>query len=219
MQRIAVLGLGHFGFHVATTLHELGHEVIALDSNREAVQNIMHRVTKAVVADATERKVLEELGLHEVNVAVVSFGTNFEASVLATLYLHELKVPRLVVKAVSEDQGRILLAIGASEVIHPERDSAIKTAHRIASPNLVDYLPLAKDYGIIELNTPHKFVGKTLVELQLRNRYEVQVLAIRSRSGGGAERFAPKANHELTDDDILVIMGPIRELEALQKLD
>jgi trk system potassium uptake protein TrkA len=218
MQRVAVLGLGHFGFHVATTLHELGNEVIALDSDREKVQEIMHKVTKAVVADATERKVLEELGIKDVDVAVISFGTNFEACILATLYLYELGIPRVVVKAVSEDQGRILERIGASEVIHPERDSAIKTARRISSPNLVDYLPLALDYGIIEINTPQAFVGKTLAELQLRNQYEVQVLAIKSRHGG-AERFVPKANHELSEDDILVIMGPIRELEALQKLD
>ncbi|HYE66772.1 MAG TPA: TrkA family potassium uptake protein, partial [Pyrinomonadaceae bacterium] len=168
MRRFAVIGLGHFGAHVARTLYEAGKSVIAIDLDGEAVQGLAEHSTQAVVADATERHTLESLGVGEVDAAIISLGSRMDVIILAALHLKEMGVPFIAVKALSEEHGRILRALGVHEVIHPEKEMAIRLANRLARTDVVDFLPLLPGYSIIEVKAPPEFVGRTLRDLALR---------------------------------------------------
>lgn len=216
LHRFAVLGLGHFGAHAARTLFEAGKEVIAIDQSSEAVQHISEFASQPVVADATERNTLESLGVNDVDCAIVSLGGRMDVSMLTALHLVEMGIPHIVVKALSEEHGRILSALGVHEVIHPEKDIAIRTASRLASADVVDFLPLMPGYSIREVKAPPEFVGKTLRELNLRNTLNLQLVAIQT---GDVERkinIMPHANDTILEGDILILLGEDRNLDRLR---
>ena len=179
MGQFSVIGVGNFGYYLGRHLYEKGHEVIALDINKGQVDKIKDFVSQAVVADATDRETMESLGIKEVDAAVVCIATRMQASILATLHVKELGVKRILAKAISEEHGRILSKIGAHEIIFPEKDLAIGVASRLDNPNILDYLPFIEGHSIAELAPPKEFVGKTLRDLDLINRFGVQVLAVR----------------------------------------
>ena len=216
MKQFAILGVGNFGFYLGRHLYEKGHEVITLDINKSQVQKIKDFVSQAVVADATDREVLESLGLRQVDAAVVSIGTRMQASILATLHLKEMGVKHILAKAISEEHGRILRKIGASEVLFPEKDLAIGVASRLDNPNMLDYLPFIEGYSIMEIAPPKQFVGKTLKELDLINRFDMQVLAVKEILPKGLA-LIPKANFVIKDSDALILLGPDANLEKMQK--
>lgn len=216
MRKFVVIGLGMFGFYVAKSLYEKGHEVIAIDKNKEIVQKIKDFSTQAIVADATDKETLMALGVHDVDVAVIGLGTSLDASVLTTLYLKEMGIKNIVAKAITEDHGKILSTIGATEIVFPEKDIAIKVSRSISSPNLLDYLPLAEGYSIVEIAPPNNFIGKSIRDLQLRNRYTVQIIAVKELI---PERinFIPSADFIIKDSDSLIIMGQNEDLEKIEK--
>ncbi len=216
MRRFVVIGLGMFGFYVAKTLYEKGHEVTAIDKNKEIVQKIKEFSTQAVVADATDKDTLIALGIQDVDVAIIGLGTSLDASVLVTLYLKEMGVKEIVAKAITEDHGKILRTIGATEIIFPEKDIAIKVSRSVSSPNLLDYLPLAEGYSIVEIAPPIDFIGKSIRDLQLRNRYTVQIIAVKELI---PERinFIPSPDFIIKDSDSLIIMGTNEDLEKIEK--
>ncbi len=218
--RVAVLGLSDFGFHLACTLSELGDDVMAVDRDEERVQNVMRSVGKAIVADVADREALKDLGIRQMDVVAVDVGERFETSVLLTHYLRELGVPRVLVKIANEDQGRILSLIGAHDVIQPERESAVKTAHRVhyARSRLLDAMPLGGGYFTVSVQTPTGFVGRAVAELELLNRYHVELMAIKPAAEEAAP-FLPRADYVLLKDDVLVVMGQEAKLiELHQKL-
>jgi len=218
--RIAVLGLEDFGFHVASTLSELGDDVMAVDRDADRVQDIMRHVGKAMVADVTDREALKDLGIQHMDVVVVDVGERFETSVLLTHYLRELGIPRVLVKAANADQGKILTLIGASEVVQPERESAVKTAHLIhyARSKLMDAMALGDDHFALTLRVPASLVGRAVAELELLNRYHVRLLAIKPVAER-VEPFVPGPEYALAKDDVLVVMGAEAKLiELHQKL-
>ena len=216
MGQFAVIGLGNFGYYLARRLYEKGHEVMALDVNKALVQKVKDEVTQAVVADATDREALEALGLNQVDAAVVCIGTRMQASILSTLHLRELGVKHIVAKATSEEHARILLKVGANEIVFPEKDLAIGVASRLDNPNLLDYLPFIEGYSIVELAPPKEFIGKTLKELDLINRYGIQVLAVKEIIPAGLT-LIPTAAFRLKDSDSLIILGPEDSLRKLQR--
>ena len=171
MKRVVVIGLGIFGSQLARQLYESGLEVVAIDKNRDVVQRIKDHSTKAVLADATDKEVLESIGIDAKDTVVISFGEDLSASTLLTLYLKEMKVKEIIVKVPNEDYKRILLKVGASEAIIPEREMANKVARSIISPNVLEYLPISEDYTIVELAPPTAFIGKSLADLDLRKKY------------------------------------------------
>lgn len=216
MGQFAVIGIGNFGYYLGRHLYERGHEVIALDINRTLVQRIKDFVSQAVVADATEREVLESLGVQEVDTAVVCIGTRMQASILATLHLRELGVKQILAKAVSEEHGRILKKIGADEIFFPEKDLAVSVGSRLDNPNMLDYLPFIEGYSIVELAPPREFVGKTLSDLDLINRYGIQVLAVKEIIPKGLT-LIPTGSFKVKDSDALIVLGPDDALRKLQK--
>jgi trk system potassium uptake protein TrkA len=213
--KFAVIGLGSFGSHVAKTLYEKDNEVLAVDKNKDIVEELKSFVSHAVTMDAAVKENLQAMEIQDMDVVVVSLGPEMEASILTVLYLHEIGVKRIVAKALTEDHAKILDAVGATEVIYPEKDMAIKTALRLSNPNILEYLPLVSGLEIEEIAPPEKFIGKSLKDLDLRNKYGIQVIAVR---GLIPEKltFIPKADFIIKDSDILIIMG---EKEGMAKLD
>lgn len=216
MARFGVIGLGNFGHHVARTLYEEGHEVIAVDADRDHVQRIKDFTTVALVGDAANKEFLMTHGFADLSAVVVSTGERSHIATLVTLYLKELKVPRIVVKAISEDHGRILEKIGATDIIFPEKDMAIRTARSLSTPNIIEHIPLGEDFSITEVSPPRKFIGKSLVELDLRNRYRVTVLGIRDVLTDEFTPFPP-AQRLIRDSDILVLAGRPDDVEEACK--
>ena len=218
--RVAVLGLSDFGFHLACTLSELGDDVMAVDRDEERVQNVMRHVGKAIVADVADREALKDLGIRQMDVVAVDVGDRFEVSVLLTHYLRELGVPRVLVKVANEDQGRILSLIGANDIVQPERECAVKTAHRVhyARSHLLDAMPLGGGYFAISVQTPASLVGRTVGELELLGRYQIELMAIKPGPETAAP-FLPEPGYALVKDDVLVVMGQEAKLiELHQKL-
>ncbi|MBL7170816.1 MAG: TrkA family potassium uptake protein, partial [Candidatus Omnitrophica bacterium] len=151
MGQYVVIGLGNFGYQVATLLYEKGNDVLAIDRDGSKIELIKDKVTQAVVANATKKEVLSQLITSDIDVVVVSLGDKIEASIMTTLYLKELEIQNIIVKASSDAEAKVLNMIGASEIIFPEREIANKLANTLTNPNVIDYLPLAADYSVIEI--------------------------------------------------------------------
>lgn len=215
VKRVVVIGLGIFGFHIAKELYENGMEVIAIDKSKELIQKIKDFSSKAVVADAREKEVLESIGIQEEDIVIVSFGEDLSSSTLLTLHLKELNVKRIIVKAPNEDHKRILQKVGATEVIIPEREMAGKVAKSLISPNVIDYIPVSEDYNISEIAPPASFIGKSIAELNLRNRYHIEVIAIRDVLSDRIT-LVPQASSVIKDSDILVVIGKEPDIKKIK---
>ena len=215
--KFAVIGLGSFGSNVAKTLYEKGNEVLAVDVDKEKIEEVKTFVSHAVNMDAADKENLQTLGIQDMDVVIVSLGPEMESSILTVLHLREIGAKRIVAKALTEDHAKILEAVGATEVIYPEKDMAIKTAMKLSCPNVLEYLPLISGFGIQEIAPPEKFIGKSLKELDLRNKYGIQIIAIKEVIPDKTT-FVPKANFILKDSDILVIMGEEKQLEKIGAL-
>jgi trk system potassium uptake protein TrkA len=214
MKRVVVIGLGIFGFNIAKDLYENGIEVIAVDKNKEVIQKIKDFSTKAILADGTDKDILESIGIQPDDVVIVSFGEDLAASTLITLHLKEMKVKTIIVKAPNEDHKHVLEKVGATEVIIPERAMADKVAKSLISPNVLDYIPLSQDYTICEIAPPPSFMGKTIGELHLRSRYHIEVIAIREML---PERLTmvPRADFIIKDSDVLVVIGKEKDIQKI----
>lgn len=215
--KFAVIGLGSFGSNIAKTLYEKGNEVLAVDEDKEKIDEVKNFVSHAVHMDAADKENLQALGIKDMDVVIVSLGPEMEASILTVLYLKEMGTKRIVAKALTEDHAKILESVGATETIYPEKDMAIKTALKLSYPNVLEYLPLISGFGIQEIAPPEKFIGKNLRELDLRNKYGIQVIAIKELIPEKTT-FVPKADFVLKDSDILVIMGEDKQLEKINAL-
>jgi trk system potassium uptake protein TrkA len=216
-KKFAVIGIGNFGFHVAKTLFAEGNDVISLDLDQDMVQKIMPFCSQAIIGDATQKEMLSTLGLEEMDAVIVSMGDNSSASTLITLYLKELEVKRIVVKATNEDHGKILRNVGATDVIYPEKDMAEKVAHGLSTPDILDYFPMSGDYIIAEIAPVGDFVGKTLAELQLRSKYNVNVIGIKELVPENFV-FVPPADFVIKDSDTLLVIGRNEDIKKIKQL-
>jgi trk system potassium uptake protein TrkA len=215
MKRIIVFGLGIFGCELAAQLFKNGLEVIAIDKNRDVIQRIKDHATKAILADASDKELLDSIGIRESDIAVISFGEDLTASTLLTLHLKELKLKQIIVKVPNDDHKRILQKLGASDAIIPEREMAAKVARSIISPNVLEYLPISEDYTICELAPPSSFIGKSLAEIDLRKTYQIQVIAIRDVLSEKLQ-LVPRASAVIKDSDVLVIIGREDDIKKIK---
>jgi trk system potassium uptake protein TrkA len=214
-KKYMTIGLGNFGFNVTKTLFEEGHDVVAVDLDEDATQRVQPYCTQAVVADATQRETIRALGPEEMDAVIVSMGGNESAATLITLYLKEFGVKRIVVKASNEDHGKILSKVGATDVIYPEKDMAIKVARSLSTPDVLDYIPMSGDYLIAEIAPLEAFVGKSLAELQLRSRYGITVIGIKELV---PENFilVPPASFVIKHSDILIVIGKRLDIQKIK---
>jgi trk system potassium uptake protein TrkA len=215
LKRVVVVGLGIFGFNIAKDLFENGFEVIAIDKNKEVINRIRDFSTKAVLADATDRELLEMIGIQPDDIVIVSFGEDLAASTLLTLHLKEMNIKNILVKAPNEDHKRILEKVGATEVIIPEKAIASKVAKSLISPNILDFLPVSDDFTISEVAPPAGFLGKTLADLRLRGKYHVEVIAVRDVLSDKIQ-LVPRADFVIKDSDILIVIGKEANIRKIQ---
>ena len=215
MKSYVVIGLGLFGQALARQLCALGAEVLVMDVRSDLVQLIANDVTHAVVGDAQDKEVLRALGVRDFDCAIVSIGDDLAASVLITMNLMELKVPYIVCKAHDETHRRVLEKLGADRVVIPEQENAQRLGRSLHSHNVLEYIELSEDYGILEVPAPKKWIGKTLIGLNVRQAYGVNIIAIEGENG---VNVAPPADYEIREKDILVVLGDNYHLEVVQKL-
>lgn len=214
MKQFVVIGCGRFGTSVAKTLYKMGNDVLAIDENEEIVQSISEEVTHAVQADATDENALRSLGIRNFDVAVITIGSDIQSSIMATLIAKELGVRYVVSKAQDELHAKVLYKIGADRVVFPERDMGIRVAHNLVASNILDYIELAPDYSIMEISAIEEWEGKTLIDLNIRSEYGINVMAIKH---GNHINVSPKAKDKIEKGDILVVIGHNGDLKKLEQ--
>ena len=215
MKSFVVIGLGRFGREAAKKLCQQGCEVLAIDTSSELVQQVSDDVTQAVVADARDKEVLKALGVKDFDCAIVAIGGDLSASVLATMNIKELGVPYVVSKAHDDTHRRVLEKIGADRVTVPEQENAVRLARSLSSFNVLDYIELSEDYGIVEIPAPKSWHEKTLKELNVRAKLGVNILAVRRN---GKINVSPAADFTICSGDVMVVLGDTVALEKVQKL-
>lgn len=215
MKSYVVIGLGRFGSTLARQLCKLGAEVLAMDVHNDLVQQVADDVTHAVVGDAQDKDVLRALGVRDFDCAIVAIGTNLAASVLTVMNLQELGVPYIICKAHDETHSRVLQKLGVNKVVIPEQENAARLARSLNSHNVLDYIELSEDYGILELPAPGSWIGKSLKELNIRAKLGVNIIAVEN---GGKTNVSPSADYTIREGDIMVVLGDNYSLEAVQKL-
>lgn len=212
-KQFVIIGLGRFGSSVAKTLYALGHDVLAIDSNEDLVQEISDSVTHAVQMDATDENALRTLGLRNFDVAVVTIGANIQASIMATLLVKDMGIKYIIAKGNSDLHAKVLYKIGADRVILPEKDMGVRVAHNLVSSSILDYIELSPDYSIIEIESPKEWYGKSMKELSLRSKYGINVMAIKRNN---EVNISPDADDVINKDDIVVAIGSAEDLTKLE---
>jgi trk system potassium uptake protein TrkA len=206
---VLVVGLGRFGSALAEDLERLGHEVLAVDSRGELVQEWSDRLTHVVQADATSEAAMRQLGADQFDRAVVAIGTGIEASLLSTGVLIDIGIPEVWAKAITAPHGRILERIGANHVVYPERDTGKRVAHLI-SGRLIDYIEFDDGFAIVKMRAPREAHGRTLADAALRSRHGVTVVGVK-RPGEDFTYARPETRVE--DGDLLIVSGPTDTVE------
>jgi trk system potassium uptake protein TrkA len=228
MQKFAVIGLGRFGSQLAISLAERNVEVIAIDKDMQAVEQVKDIVTYAVRLDSVDKEALLAQGIGEVDTAIVAIGDNFEANVLTAALLKNIGVKTVIARAASEIQKQILELIGVDRVVFPEAESGIRLAQNLTSRAIWDYVPLSGDRVIAELRAPRRFWNKTIRESEIRRKYGINIIAIKKRTPklsatGGPTVIeesiieSPEADHIIEENDILIVVGSNDDIENASK--
>ena len=199
-----VIGCGRFGSSVAKKMCQLGNEVMVIDKDEDSIENIAEQVTHTAIVDVTEERDLKSIGLGNFDVVIVAISSDIRASIMVTIMAKEMGVPKIVCKAKDELQAKVLYKIGADKVVFPERDMGIRLAYNLASENILDQINLDPEYSIMEIVTPQNWVGKTIIELNLRAKYDITVLAVKTQSG---LKVMPSPNYKMQEKNILIIIG------------
>lgn len=216
---VVVIGLGQVGSRLAERLGSRGIDVVAIDRRRDMIESVRDKVSFAVALDSTDESALNSNLPEDVHAAVVCIGGNFEATILTTVLLKQMQVPRIIVRAQSPVATTVLLKVGATETFNPEEESADRWANRIAAPRFLNQIEFHEGYSLVEVRTPDEWKGKTLIELNLRGSLGVHVVALKRQRGPGADRGAsglridmPRPNDPLREDDVLILMGKDEDL-------
>ena len=206
MKRFIVVGLGNFGFTVAQALAENGHDVIAVDMNGDVVDRLAPLVSHAAVGDATDIQTLRRIGASEADAAVVSTGDDISSSILVSMALQDLQVKDVYVKVVSSDHARVMKRLGITDVVFPERDTALALSTRIIGSALLNYVRLGPGFSIQEMGVPSRWEGRSIRELELRQHYDITIVALHDVLTG---KFSatPDPDHILKDSDTLLVAG------------
>ena len=215
-KQFAIIGLGRFGSSVASTLVKAGYDVLVVDIDEERVQKFADEVTHVVKADTTDEAVVKSLGLRNFDVVVVAIGHYIQASVLTTLLLKEAGVKYIVAKADNALHGKMLEKIGADRVVYPERDMGVRIAHNLTSINVIDFIELSSELGIVEIAIPRSLIGKSLAEANIRSLYGVNVIAIKR---DGKLNISPIPSERFIASDNLIVIGDIQGLAKVENLD
>jgi trk system potassium uptake protein TrkA len=215
--RIAVLGLGDFGYHLACELYQLGHEVLAVDNDQDKVQQIVAKVTKAAVTDVGDRSALEELAIASFDLVAVCLPERLETTVLLVHYLHQSQTTQILVKVANPDQAAIVRLVGATDVILPDKATARKTAMLIHHPRALDYLELGGGHMVAAVRPPKSFIGQKADALDILQQYGIAFLGV-WRTGQEGPPEPPAADRIIADTDLLLLAGHLDRLRELRKM-
>lgn len=210
MKSILLIGLGRFGRHIARKLDELHHQVMAVDIDEKRVEAALPYVTNAQIGDGTDEDFVRSLGVRNFDVCIVAIGDNFQSSLETTSLLKELGASFVVARAARDRQKKFLLKNGADEVVYPERQLGEWTANRYSSDHIFDYVELDDEYAIFEVPIPKEWYGKTIGDLDVRNRYNINIMALKS---DGRMRLNITSDTALPPDDTLLILGKIKDVQ------
>jgi trk system potassium uptake protein TrkA len=213
-KEFVVIGLGRFGGSIVNELVELDADVMAIDISPDRVEEFAQIATTAVAADTTDESALRSLGIRNFEHVVVAIGENIQASILTTLILKEIGVNRITVKAQNDYHAKVLKKIGADQVVHPERDMGKRIANNLVSNNILDYLELSDEYSIAEIRANEKLAGFTLIDLDIRAKYGVNIVAIKR---GTQILVSPQAIEEIQLNDILIVIGSDLDIHKFEK--
>ena len=214
IKQYLVLGLGRFGESLAKSLYKLGHEVLAVDADEELVDAIAPYVTQAIQIDATDEGALESLGVRNFDAAIVSIGQNMRDSILVCVLLKELGVPYLIAKATDDLHAKVLRKVGVDRVIFPERDMGMRLAKSLLMPNVLELMDLSDDYQLVEIILPIKWVGNTIIGVDVRKKYGINILAIHR---GGQFIASPPPDITFESGDILLVLGKKDDVDNIDK--
>lgn len=215
-KQFVIIGCGRFGSSVAKKLTELNCEVMAVDSSEETVQSISDTVTYAVQADATDENALKAMGIRNFDVAVITIGANIQASIMVTLMVKELGIKHIVAKAQNEMHAKVLYKIGADRVVFPEREMGVRVAKNLVSNKILDYIELSQDYTIVEIPPLKAWIGKSLIETNIRAEFGINVIAIKNVEGININVGPNEVVHE---HDVLVVIGHNDDIRRVESAD
>lgn len=210
MKSILVIGLGRFGRHIAEKLYDLKHQVMAIDSSEERVEAVLPFVTNAQIGDSTNEDFLSSLGISNFDVCIVAIGDNFQNSLETTSLLKELGAKMVVSRASRDVHAKFLLRNGADEIVYPEHQLATWTAIRYSSDHIFDYIELDDEYAIFEVYIPDKWNGKTILELDLRKKHNINIMAIKHDE---RLNLNIKPDTKLSSKDTLLVLGHHKEIQ------
>ncbi|MEK4148555.1 MULTISPECIES: potassium channel family protein [Robertmurraya] len=213
-KEFAVIGLGRFGGSIVRELAEEGMEVMAIDTKEDRVNEFSMIASHAVMGDTTDESVLKGLGIRNFDHVIVAIGDNIQASILTTLMLKELGVKHITVKAQNDYHEKVLLKIGADTVVHPERDMGKRIAHKMVSNSVLDYLELSDEHSIVEIVAGGALIGHTILELDIRAKYGINIVAIKR---GNDINVSPQANEVILQNDVLIVIGADSDIHRFQK--
>jgi trk system potassium uptake protein TrkA len=214
-KQFAVIGMGRFGQSIARSLSDLGEQVLAIDIDEERINEMAPYVTHAVQADATDERSLSALGLRNFDVAVVTIGTDIEASIFVTMLCKEVGVKYVVAKAQTDLHGKMLYKTGADKVVYPERDMGMRVAHNLSAANILDYIELSGDVRIMEIVAIEDWSGKSLIDLDFRGRFAINIIAIKKESG--EMNTSPRGTDVVEKGDLLVVIGSREDVEKIER--
>lgn len=204
MKQVLLIGLGRYGQNIAVRLNEMGHQVMAVDKDEKRVNAILDIVTNALIGDSTDREFLESLGVRNFDYVIIAIAGDFESSMITTVMVKELGAPNVISRASSEIQEQLLKNNGADVVIYPEKTVGIWTANRYVSEHVLDYFDLADGYSIYEISMPDSWVGKTLASMDIRSKYGINILAVRS---GEHLNVTMDPNEKFVKSQSLLVLG------------
>lgn len=221
MKSYLIIGLGKFGASAARKLYSLGQDVMVIDRDVELIEHISDEVTHAVAGDAKDEMVLKTIGVRNFDYVIVAIGSDIQNSVLITVMLKEMGAKYIIAKAQSKLHYRVLTKIGANKVVFPENDMGERLAQRLVSDNVVDYIELSQDYSIAEIEAPRSWIGKEIKQIDVRAKYEMNILAIKSEQRDNDEKdiiISPKADHVIVKGSILVVLGSNKKISEIINL-
>ena len=211
MKKFVVLGLGSFGMYVAKELAEKGNEVTAIDDNKEKIDEIKRKVNQAIIADATKIDTLKEININDYDAVIISLGPNIESSIIAAHHLKQLNVKLIIAKALSEDHYALLQAVGATKIIYPEKEEALRLAGTLSFKNVLEYIPLTNEFNIIEIMCPAKYNGKSIRELDIRKKFSILIIGIKTNGNQTVE--IPDPEIVLNSRHSLLLLGHKKDIE------
>jgi len=214
-KQFLVIGLGRFGASVARTLTEEGHSVVGIDTSEDRIQRVSEEIADVIKCDATDADLLDTMGVTDYEAVIVCIGEKYiQNSILVTLILKEKGAKKIIAKAGTKTQGRVLSKVGADNIVYPEKDMGERVARSLISSNIMDFLTVSPDVSIIEIPAPDFVVGKNLVELNLRHKYGVNIISVQTAKKEII--VPPDVNYRFAKDDILILIGSNKQLRKLK---